>query len=120
LAAGRGNLKLFNTLLDKGAPTTYNSSNNENLLHQSCKAGHYQITEVLLKRGIDPNQKSTSGETPLHIAVNSARNDIELCQLLISNGADVKIRTGNGRTVVQMAKGKKLKKYLQSKGAPKK
>lgn len=120
LAAGRGNLKLFNTLLDKGAPTTYNSSANENLLHQSCKAGHYQITETLLKRGIDPNQKSTSGETPLHIAVNSARNDIELCQLLITNGADVKIRTGNGKTVVQMAKGKKLKKYLQSKGAPKK
>ncbi len=114
------NIKMFNTLLSKGAPTNFNSSRNENLLHLACEAESYVIAEALIKRGIDVNQKSMSGETPLHAAVNHSKNDIELCNLLLENGADIKARTSDGRTVYQLARGSKLKKFLKSKGAPKK
>jgi ankyrin repeat protein len=120
-AVSKGNIKLTNTLLGKGAPVSYNSGQNENLLHLACRVESYNIAKTLLDKGsIDVNQKNSSGETPLHVAVNSSKNDIELCQLLLDKGADIKARTSSGKTVYQLARGAKLKKYLKSKGAPKK
>jgi ankyrin repeat protein len=120
-AVSKSNLKLTNLLIEKGAPLSYNSSSNDNLLHLACRVESFNIVDALLKKGgVDINQKNSSGETPLHVAVNSAKNDVELCDLLLKNGADIKARTGNGKTVYQLAKGKKLKDFLKSKGAPKK
>lgn len=119
-AVSRGYVKTFMELKNAGAPVSYISSGNDNLLHYSCRVGSYPITEELLKMGLDVNQKNSQGETPLIIAVDFSKNDIELCQLLLNNGADIKARDGRGKTVYQNARGRQLKKFLKSQGAPKK
>jgi ankyrin repeat protein len=77
--------------------------NNIPLLHLSCIYGYYNITNELLKyKKININKKDNMGWTSIHYA--TINNDLELFQLLLSNGANYKIKTN-----------KKIKDYPKSK-----
>ncbi len=120
VATVRGNKdQMFKKLLDHGAKTDYVSSSSENLLHYSCKNSNKYVTGILISQGVDVNLKNNSGETPLHIAANAGRNNVDLCAQLVDAGADVNARNNRGKSVLKVADGKKLKDYLKSKGATK-
>ena len=119
MAVAKNHIKIFNRLMDLSAPVDYNGSNNENLLHVACRNQSYPIAQKLIEKGVSVNQKTTTGDTPLHIAADVGRNNIDLCKLLVENGADVNATNNRGKSIYRVADGKKLKKYLKSKGARK-
>lgn len=86
-------------LLERGARADYCHPNGETALHIAAVVGDTVTTEALLKRGADPNAKTTQGvtetlpgsppvmgETPLHLA--AAYGHLAVVQQLIQGGAD--------------------------------
>ena len=69
----------------------------------ACFFGHQPIVEYLLKKGAKVNipAQNPSKVTPLHSAV--ARNDFNICQLLVENGADVNAQQTQGVTALHSA-----------------
>ncbi|WKB82144.1 ankyrin repeat domain-containing protein [Cellulophaga lytica] len=65
--------------------------------------GDYKTTASFLEYGADSNQKSViSGMTPLMYAARY--NNVKLLKLLISNGADVTLKSKIGYTALGYAK----------------
>lgn len=69
-----------------------NERNGPSLLGLATDAGHYDMMLLLISKGAEVNAGSEySGDTPLHDAVRW--DDVEAIQILLDNGAD--IRVGN-------------------------
>ncbi len=69
----------------------------------ACFFGQKEVTAYLLKKGAKINQPAANPTKvmPLHSAV--AKNDIELCDLLLKNGADVNAQQTQGVTPLMSA-----------------
>ncbi|MFP3903885.1 MAG: ankyrin repeat domain-containing protein, partial [Armatimonadota bacterium] len=61
----------------------------------------YEILELLLEWGADPNRTS-AGATALHRALYNRQSN-DLIRLLLDNGADVNARNQSGRTPLEIA-----------------
>ncbi|MCX8155829.1 MAG: ankyrin repeat domain-containing protein [Verrucomicrobiae bacterium] len=70
-------------------------------LHHAAEVGTVQAAQVLLNAGARINAQGHGGVAPLHIAVQ--RNDLAMASLLISNKADVNLRTSIGATPLLLA-----------------
>jgi ankyrin repeat protein len=69
----------------------------------------YQIVEMFLSYGADPNiAHKTAGTTPLIQAVFKA--DVRLVKLFLEHGADLDLKDNQGRTALDIAK---KKNYLE-------
>lgn len=89
--------KNFNLLDNKG----------NNILHKLVKNNNLLILKETLENLIEKgkiknliNQKNYYGYTPLHIAIN--KHNQSFSQLLINNGADIRILTDNGYGIKQI------------------
>ena len=78
-----------------------------NNLHKLVKSNNSKILketlEILIENGKLKNlinQKNYYGYTPLHIAIN--KHNQFFSQLLINNGADIRILTDNGYSIKQI------------------
>jgi ankyrin repeat protein len=78
-----------------------------NILHKLVKSNNLTILKDTLENLIENgklnnliNQKNYLGYTPLHIAIN--KNNQSFSQLLINNGADIRILTDNGYSIKQI------------------
>jgi ankyrin repeat protein len=78
-----------------------------NILHKLVKSNNSIILKDTLENLIENgklnnliNQKNYLGYTPLHIAIN--KNNQSFSQLLINNGADIRILTDNGYSIKQI------------------
>lgn len=111
--------KVLELLVAEGAPTSYVSSKGETLLHIACSKRSTGIANVLIKAGLDVNAVDSKNNTPLHNAASSSKNNIDLCTLLIENNARVNAVNDKGDSVLEVARGSKLKKYLKGEGAVK-
>ena len=94
----------------------------ETLLTQSVKCGHYEIIELFLKHGADPNIRNDDMDTPLLIAATI--KNFEICKMLVENGASLAITSENGVTPLMTAAGEgdadesmKIVEYFVEKGA---
>ena len=58
--------------------------------------------EVLLSLGADPNKPNSSGQTPLHIAIDGYRDDIVVC--LCKHGGDINSRLPDGTDCLSLAR----------------
>jgi len=90
-------------------------------LRLAIRSGKISVVEMLLKAGLNPNS-FFNGQTPLHLVANGKKKSpvVNLCQLLISYGAELDVLNANGETpLVTAVKRNKanLVKYLLDKGA---
>jgi ankyrin repeat protein len=70
-------------------------------MHHAALGTHVDILEALLKRGLDPNDRTFKGLTPLHLAVHSSST--ECLRFLAANGADVSLTDESGRSALTVA-----------------
>jgi ankyrin repeat protein len=70
-------------------------------LHAASYSDHQEVAAVLLAYRADVNA-SADGWTPLHQAAESGSP--ELVELLLSNGADTKVKSKGGLTPLTLAK----------------
>ncbi|XP_063780800.1 tonsoku-like protein [Pseudophryne corroboree] len=92
-----GNVKLVQSLLDKGHPLNPRDYCGWTPLHEACNHGHLGIVQLLLGSGANINDAGgpmCEGITPLHDALSSGNFDV--AQLLIKRGASVTQRNAKG------------------------
>jgi uncharacterized caspase-like protein len=87
-AAERGDLQGVRTLLDQGAGKDKDDA--ADAFVQAALAGHLQIVELFLKRGVDPNLPSRSFNYAFYPLEQAAHGGhIEIVRLLLDHGAHV-------------------------------
>jgi uncharacterized protein len=74
-------------------------------LHEAASSGAIHVASALLQRGANVNARITiggsSGYTPLDFAASSC--DVPMVKLLLTEGADVTLKTTDGKTAIQIA-----------------
>jgi len=100
-AVSSGNPELVEVLISKGADVNAKGQFDRVALHYANKKG---MAKILLAHGATVDAPTNYGETPLHWAaegVNGLDKQVDLIEfvdVLISHGADVNRKTGEGRS----------------------
>lgn len=72
-------------------------------LEAAVYRGHSKVVRKLLDAGADPNAKGGALEHPLLTAANARHTSPEVCELLISKGADVNHHTSRNGAALMLA-----------------
>lgn len=87
-AIAKGSFPLVRDLLAQGVPIDTLNTAHMTPLHAAVDADNYDIVELLLQKGAEPNAVSkANGETPIHLAKSP-----EIAELLINNKANMDAR----------------------------
>ena len=100
-AAGKGRENIVSFLLSCGADSNIADKLGATPLHRAAGPGHCGVVRQLL--GVDSlvvDSQDRYGNTPLHTACEEERP--EVCQLLISHGANRDIANGEEKTPLQL------------------
>ena len=109
LAALNNQMDVVLFLLEKGAEIDQKSA--YMLLPAAAKNGNLALTESLLEQKLNVNHKNANGNTALHEA--AAAGKLEMVKLLISRGANSKIRNNYGETPLDIAGNSDVRNYLK-------
>lgn len=108
--SGRGNFKLAEFFLKKGAEVNVRKDSEFSALYQAAKAGHNQVVKLLVEAGADTEFKDKDGRTALFTPV--MRGFTETVTILLSR-ANVNARDKEGRTILIHVAAEKPAKWLQ-------
>ena len=91
-------------LLDRGADASMASNNTLRLapLHSAVASDSFELVDLLLACGADPNPREASGSTPLHSAAGHGNRAV--IDRLLAAGADRDARTNDGKTPADVAR----------------
>ncbi|MES2604866.1 MAG: ankyrin repeat domain-containing protein [Pseudomonadota bacterium] len=110
LAAERGAASIMRMLADAGADTSLRAEDGTSIVLAAAASGTMAALEVALELEPDPNVTNKSGDTPLHLLLNSGgRTDgspaeyAPMMQLLAMKGARTDISNRRGRTAADLA-----------------
>ena len=112
LAAFKGDMKLVNTLLERGA--SINRVGGWTPLHYAATNGHTEIMKLFIEKGARVNVLTASGVTPLYMAARHPSR--EAVMLLLKAGAFRDICNEQGNSPADAAKkagDEKLAEYLK-------
>lgn len=132
-------------LIDKGADATAVDENDNNTLHFAVQRGDKDMVGLLLGKGVDPNVRNKTSQTPLELLLGSTaenydgsspvysltrrtplRTNIdktavkEIASLLLDKGADIGLTDATGNTLLMRAastRNSDLVSLLLAKGA---
>lgn len=102
-AAGSGDYKTVEELLDAGADIDFFDELNRSALHYAVEGAHRRLVHLLLAKGADVNAhvSDNAGDTPMTIAAYQGHYDI--CKLLLKSGADPYITAWMGNDALYYA-----------------
>jgi len=81
-----------------------------NLLYLAARNGYFDLTEYLIKKGININEVQRDGSTALHGAAYYGQEIV--IQLLIENGINTKVINNFGHTAAQEAKTARIRELI--------
>jgi ankyrin repeat protein len=99
-AADSGTEEIADRLLSAGAPVDSNRRQ-QSPLFAAVRAGRPGMVEHLVRKGLSPNAKGTSGDTPL--ISSAARGDAALVNVLVGGGATIDEQNNAGNTALIVA-----------------
>ncbi|KAL3521281.1 hypothetical protein ACH5RR_019430 [Cinchona calisaya] len=117
-AARRGELKLLESLLDKGASMNFCDQHGLTAIHMAAIKGHKDAVMTLVEFGADLECQDAEGHTPLHLAVEGGC--FETVEVLINRGANVNAKSKKGATplyISRMMQYEDMSRFLIDKGA---
>ncbi|KAF2893325.1 hypothetical protein ILUMI_12849 [Ignelater luminosus] len=88
-------------LLSNSANVNAKNTNGETPLHFGIKYGDSKMIRKLIAYKADINAQDTEGNTPLHYAI-SEHKDLDIIDLLLSNGASVNIQNVQGEIPIYL------------------
>jgi ankyrin repeat protein len=100
---GRGNLDLFNLLIEFGADVSEKRPGGLTILH-SIESLEFErvIMEAIITAGADINARSDTNETPLHIAARG-KSEPEFADFFLQNNASIDAVNDDGLTASEVA-----------------
>lgn len=106
-----GDLYSLKKEIEKNKNLLYIKDNlQRSLLYLSARNGYFNLTEYLLKKGLNINDIQSTGSTALHGAAYYGQELI--IQLLIEHGINTKIRNNFGATAADEAKTPMIKELI--------
>lgn len=100
-AADFNNVEIAKYLLDKGADGHIILPQNPvTPLSSALRRGNLEVARLLIEREKEIDFKDTIGDTALMYAVESEKFNKEICELLLSKGADINATDGNGGSTI--------------------
>jgi hypothetical protein len=102
--------EMVNILIKSGADVSIKTIQfgleNETPLHWASTFARFDVIKTLVKNGANVNAGNMIGQTPLHNSISSSegKKGVDLHKLLISLGADKKIKDEDGETALDYAK----------------
>ena len=101
-SAFRGNLEIFNKLMENGADISITNSSGLNVLHLAAQGNYPNIIIFAIEKyKFDINSKDVKGNSALHWAVYS--NSKETVDYLIYYNIDINLKDNDGDTALQIA-----------------
>ena len=103
MAVSEGDAASVRRELGKGADPNHKNADHLTPLHLAVGRGHFDIVQLLLKSGADPNRRQDgTGRTALHLAVEHQHQ--EVTRLLLEEGANPNLaaRYGNGESLASL------------------
>ncbi len=119
-AAQKGDIEIIRLLLSKKADVNALSKGLVSFrpLHGTAYAGHYRASRLLLLKGASIDGLDGYGRTPLHGVVFNG--NMKIAKLLIKTGADINAQVTlgewKGKTPLDLAKSKEMKKLIRMAG----
>ncbi|KIW02552.1 hypothetical protein, variant [Verruconis gallopava] len=111
--AGRGNARLAQYLLGKGAEVNVRRDSETSALYQAARAGHNKVVEMLLRHGAVTEWRDKDGRTALWTPV--MRGFTDTVQLLLKGRANINARDKEGRTILIHLAAEKPGRWMQDK-----
>ena len=105
-AVFRGHHEVVKLLLSRGASANDTKFQGLTLLNYCCQRNYIEIAKILIQAQANINYVSNNGYTPLFTSIMSSSvglKNIEMCTLLINNGADIEIKDVYDRTALFLA-----------------
>uniref|UniRef100_A0A3Q0SID9 Ankyrin repeat domain 28 n=1 Tax=Amphilophus citrinellus TaxID=61819 RepID=A0A3Q0SID9_AMPCI len=100
-AASSGMISIVKYLLDLGVDINEPNAYGNTPLHVACYNGQDVVVNELIECGANVNQVNEKGFAPLHFTAASRHGALCL-ELLVCNGADVNIKSKDGKTPLHM------------------
>ena len=101
-SAFRGNLEIFNKLMESGADISITNASGLNVLHLASQGNYPNMIVYLIdKYGLDINSKDNKGNTALHWAVYM--NSKQVVDYLVYYNIDTNLRDNDGDTAFDIA-----------------
>jgi ankyrin repeat protein len=108
VAAAQGNREILGYLKNHGADVnaewTLDRYLSQTALSACIQAGDLQATQLLIAFGADVNHVPLRGDLPLMQSVSAPKNNVELAQLLLRQGADPDVKNADGVSVRQKSR----------------
>ena len=116
-------VQTIGVLLDAGADIQAQDKNGAAPLHRAVRTRCAAAVKRLLEAGSDPTLKNKPGSTPFHLAVQNTGHggsgaiaatnaQREIIQEFLSRGISMKLKDGNGKTVMDCARSEWIRGML--------
>lgn len=115
-----GNVKYIDKSIEQGLSPVMEGETKGSVLHYAAESDSVELLNRLIDLGAPVNKKNICGWTPLHIAACNGKK--RSAEVFIQNGADLKAKTGDGKTAYNLAlesKNIELADFLVLRGADK-
>ena len=104
------NVKAVQRLLEHGANPNQcmnisctHETSKKSPLHLACQTGNFEMVKILLEHGADLNARTSSGLTPIHMALKLVKS-INVITGLLKKEPDLNTKSKNGDTPVHDAR----------------
>lgn len=87
----RNDLDRMESLLNQGMDVNADMGGGVVLVMKAANIGKPGMVKLLIKKGADINRKTNSGDNALMSALSNSKHGIEIAEILLSAGADVRV-----------------------------